>query len=332
MARNKALAASALVVGMLLVVFVVVSDYPADEGSMAGTMVDPGKKIAGLEKADRSRTEQITDADVELDDASFQVLMQNDDFIEIVTSGEMALTALDKVSNTLGRESLSRAVEGGDFFQAATELERQGVSEDFARALERAGLERADMERADLERTPFNRADLERAAFERALERAGLERADMERAGLDRASLERMDLERMDLDRAELARGLERAGLNRADMERAGFDRAALDRAVSSMERATSEFGRADMEKAAGLFKSEQMRSALGDLGKSEGLARAVDGFYRSDAARSLERGEELGRGEMARGEFSRMDWNRAGELARANGLERGEDLGRGER
>ena len=104
MARNKALAAAALVVGMLLVVFVVVSDYPADEGSMAGTMADPDKKIAGVEKADRSRTEQITDADVELDDASFQVLMQNDDFIEIVTSGEMALTAMASVSDPMGRE------------------------------------------------------------------------------------------------------------------------------------------------------------------------------------------------------------------------------------
>jgi len=210
MTRNKALAAIAVVVGMLLVVFVFVSDYPADEGSMTGTMADPDKKITGIEKAKRDRTEQITDADVQLDDASFQILMQNDDFLDIVMSGELALTALDRISDALGRETLNRAVEGGDFFRAATELERQGVSEDFGRALERAGLERMArgdlerMERADLER--MARADLDRMArtdFER------MSRADLER--LARGDLERMargDIERMartDLERMERA-------------------------------------------------------------------------------------------------------------------------------
>lgn len=315
MTRNKAFAAAALTLGLLLVVFVFVSDFPPGEGGISGTMADPDKKIAGVEQANRSRTEQITDADVVLDDASFQQLMQNDDFIEIVTSGELALAALDRVSDALGRETLNRAVEGGDFFRAATEFERQGVSEDFARALERAGFDRSELDRSSENFERMARG-LERAAFERALERAGLDRAEMERAGLDRESLERMNLDRVDLDRAELQRGLERAGLSRADMERAGFDRAALNRAVMDMERATAGFDRADMERAASLFKSEQMRTDLGRLAARSELARALDSFYRSDAARSLERA----------GNFEKLSWDRAGSFARESGLERREN------
>jgi uncharacterized protein YjbI with pentapeptide repeats len=319
MTRNKAIAAAALLVGMLLVVVVVVSDYPAGDGSISGTMADPDKKVAGVEKADRSRTPQISDADVELDDASFQQLMQNDDFVAIVTSGELALAALDRVSNELGRETLDRATSGGDFFRAATELERQGVSADFARELARAEFDRAYFDRSD---AGFERMakEFEKTAFDRALERAGLSREEMQKAGLDRESLERAGFERRDLERAELQKALERAGLNRADLERAGFDRAALNRAVSDMERATAEFNKADMEKTADLFKSEQMRADLGKMARDESLSRAIDGFYRSDIARSLARD----------GSFEKMTWNRAGAFARDAGLER-KDLGRAE-
>jgi uncharacterized protein YjbI with pentapeptide repeats len=286
-------------------------------------MADPDNdnKIAGVEKADRSRTPQISDADVQLDDASFQQLMQNDDFVAIVTSGELALAALDRVSNDLGRETLDRATTGGDFFRAALELERQGVSEDFARGLERAEFDRASFDRAD---AGFDRMarELEKAAFDRALERAGLSREEMQKAGLDRESLERAGFERRDLERAEMQKALARAGLERADLEKAGFDRAALDRAVSDMERATADFSRADMEKTAGLFKSEQMRTDLGRMASDESLSRAIDGFYRSDAARSLGRS----------GAFEKMNWDRAGVMAREAGLERQGAFGREDR
>lgn len=326
MTRNKAIAAAALLVGMLLVVFVVFIDYPAGDSSISGTMADPDKdkKIAGVEKSDRSRTEQISDADVQLDDASFQQLMQNDDFVAIITSGSLALTALDRISNELGRETLDRATQNGDFFRAAIEMERQGVSEDFARALERAEFDRAAFDRSG---EGFDRLarEMERAAFERALERAGLDRAEMQKAGLDRESLERAGFDRIDFERADLQKALERAGLERADLEKAGFDRAALNRAVSDMERATADFNRADMEKTAGLFKSDQMRTDLARLARVDDLGRAIDGFYRSDAARSLERA----------GSFERMTWDRAGAMAREAGLERGTleraDLGRAE-
>jgi uncharacterized protein YjbI with pentapeptide repeats len=305
MARNKAFAAAALVVGLLLVVFVVVSDYPPGESGMSGTMASPDKKIAGVEKADRSRTEQITDADVQLDDASFQILMQNNDFVAIVSSGSLALSALERVTDGLGRETLDKATQDGDFFRAASEFERQGVAEDFGRELERSGFERGS--------TDFDRMadELGKAAFERALEKAGLDRADMEKAGLDRESLEKAGLEKVDLDRAEFERGLERAGLDRSDLERAGFDREGLERAVSDMEKASSGFDRADMEKVSDLLKSDVGRSDLGKLASIDGLARAVDGFYRSDLGRGFGRAD-MERGDMERGDLGKSDLERA--------------------
>jgi hypothetical protein len=142
MTRNKAIAAAALFVGMLLVVFVVVSDYPAGDGSISGTMADPDKKVAGVEKADRSRTPQISDADVELDDASFQQLMQDDDFVAIVTSGELAASFLDRTSNALGEKTFTNAVERGDFLEASYTLTRRDyLAKEFAKEFGKANFD-----------------------------------------------------------------------------------------------------------------------------------------------------------------------------------------------
>jgi hypothetical protein len=323
MTRNKAIAAAALFVGMLLVVFVVVSDYPAGDGSLSGTMADPDNdnKIAGVEKADRSRTPQISDADVQLDDASFQQLMQNDDFVEIVTSGELALAALDRVTNELGRETLTRATRDGDFFRAALELERQSVSEEFALQLEKAEYNHANFDRTSEGFDRLSR-EMEHAAFEKALQLKGLDKTQMQLAGLDRASLAEAGFDRLDLERAEMRLALEKVNLDRAAIESTGFDLVALNLAVSDMERATAKFDHAQMEKTAALFKSEQMRTDLDNLGLVANLGYALDGFYKSPMALSLQR----------EGNFNLVQWDRAGMMAREAGFERQEEFGREDR
>ena len=118
MSRNKIFAAVALIIGLILVV-VVFTDFPPEDSNIAGTMADPEKKIAGAEPADRYSSEQITDADVELDDATFQILMQDDDFVAIVNSGDLAATLelavtmarLDKVGQLEKEDQLGKAVK-----------------------------------------------------------------------------------------------------------------------------------------------------------------------------------------------------------------------------
>ncbi|MCZ6756865.1 MAG: hypothetical protein O7C39_01150, partial [Bacteroidetes bacterium] len=104
MSRNKIFAAVALIIGLILVV-VVFTDFPPEDSSIAGTMADPDKKIAGVEKAQRYRSEQITEADVALDNPEFQTIFQNDDFMEIVQDDGFQ----NALANAAFRDALSNA-------------------------------------------------------------------------------------------------------------------------------------------------------------------------------------------------------------------------------
>ena len=217
MSRNKIFATIAIVIGLILVVFIVVTDYPPEDASVAGTMADGEKKVAGAEPADRYRTEQITDADVELDDATIQVLLQDEDFIALVESGEMAAIAgtFDKVFARMNREdaakvvaekSVSRAIQ--KVMDASRGMEKSGddlakeLARDLGKQFEKSNFERSELEAFAKE---FLKAEMGALAkFEKVLDKLARMEATSE--------LEALTLERAgDAQRFSLARILDRA-------------------------------------------------------------------------------------------------------------------------
>ncbi|MCZ6705931.1 MAG: hypothetical protein O6942_08530 [Bacteroidetes bacterium] len=313
MSRNKIFAAVALIIGLILVV-VVFTDFPPEDSSIAGTMADPDKKIAGVEKADRYRSDQMDADDVEIDDATFQTLMQNEDFVEIVSNGSFALAealdrALDRV-DVRRADVYARLAGDRSLSRAAAEFDRASNDDDFARA--------EDFLKGELEKA-LSRA-FDRGAFDRAkFDREGFDREDLDREGLDKADMEKA------LDRA----GMEKVGgLDRDAMEKAAFDRDAMERALDRGEMARI-LSREDLDRA---FEKGLAREMARDMARGmekadwaraanfeKVLARA-DGdwarlFNRSSLARIFERGYARSGAERSVGE--RADQARsAGERA----------------
>ncbi|MCH8247739.1 MAG: hypothetical protein IH951_15215 [Bacteroidetes bacterium] len=192
MSRNKIFAAVALIIGLILVV-VVFTDFPPEDSSIAGTMADPEKKIAGAEPADRYSSEQITDADVELDDATFQILMQDDDFVAIVNSEDMgAMVELAEIMARLDRKlndarAVSEAGEkikdsraaadvvakGAKLEKAESGMDRSGAALDRVKAGDKVSAARDDLEKGFTGRQLLGRAVMGAAERVRAAERAG---------------------------------------------------------------------------------------------------------------------------------------------------------------
>ncbi len=182
MSRNKILAAVAIIVGLFLVIFVVVTDFPPEDSSVAGTMADPDKKVAGMEKADRSRSDQTSPDAVITDEATFQKLMQNEDFVAVVTSGEFAL--IDAMERTVPAAALTaimeRLAEDEVFSLTARELALAAENEEeFRLAVQEL---RTELERA-LEGEDFNLAEefnLTEEDFNLAAEELALALRDMD--------------------------------------------------------------------------------------------------------------------------------------------------------
>ncbi len=72
MSRNKTFAAAAIVIGLVLVIFFVFTDYPPSDENVAGTMAQSDTTMSGIQPASRYRSSQISDEDVTLEDATFQ--------------------------------------------------------------------------------------------------------------------------------------------------------------------------------------------------------------------------------------------------------------------
>lgn len=307
MSRNKIFAAVALIIGLILVV-VVFTDFPPEDSSLAGTMADPDKKIAGVEKADRYRSDQMDPDDVEIDDATFQTMMQNEDFVAIVTDGNFALAeALDRALRRVDvnrSEVYARLAGERSLSKVAAEFSRANSDDDFAKAeaflkgeLEKAlakAFDRGAFDRADFDREGFDRADLDREGLDKADMEKALDRVDLEKAGLDRN-----DLEKAGLERGELAREMTRI-LNREDLDRA-FEKGLAREMARDMAR--------------GLQKEDWARAATLEkvFARADGDWARV--FNRSDLARIFERGYARSGAERSVGE--RADQARsAGERA----------------
>ena len=88
MKRKTTFLIGAAVIALVFVVYVALEGLPPSDDNVAGTMADT--TIAGVQKAERYRAEQMTAADVSLDDQGIQSLLQSDVVQRMIESGDFA--------------------------------------------------------------------------------------------------------------------------------------------------------------------------------------------------------------------------------------------------
>ncbi|NNF03409.1 MAG: hypothetical protein HKN17_02985, partial [Rhodothermales bacterium] len=131
--RTRNLALLTLAIAAVLIAFFAVTDIPPSEDDVAGTMANADTTtIAGVESAARYRTNQIEDADVILGDPTFQRLLQDNDFIKFVQSGDMAMIiAIDDLSKTMDLEKIEAMEKAGEL----SKIEEMAKTGDLEKAI-----------------------------------------------------------------------------------------------------------------------------------------------------------------------------------------------------
>jgi len=74
--KRKALVAVGIF-AVLLVAFFIIKNLPPSDKDVGGT-------IGGVEKADKYRSEQISEEDIVLEDAEIQAILQSDEFQKLI--------------------------------------------------------------------------------------------------------------------------------------------------------------------------------------------------------------------------------------------------------
>lgn len=205
----------AVVLAAGLVLVLTLTEFPPSDASAVGTIGAADTTIAGVEPAQRYRTEQISDEAVTLDNSEIQELLQDDEVLKVVQDPEFqrALSNED-LSRVLQHDAFQRALQGAEFQRAlarttSEQLSRAEMSrqqrEDFARTTfaRNESLARAVAQNEDLARSFARNEALARAVAENdALARAVAENVELQRAFASRQALELMS----SLQRSEMFR------------------------------------------------------------------------------------------------------------------------------
>jgi len=186
MNRKTMFVLAAVVLGAAVILYVSTSDYPAQPDDVVGTIgTGDGDRIAGVEQAQRYRTQQIGDEAVTLDNPEIQELLQDDEVIRLIQNPEFQRAmASEELRRALMSESLQRAVLQAEFstalgrFEAqkldATSFNRQELQQFANRIFPNADLARLVMENESLAKVfisnePFALAVAGNEAFAREL-------------------------------------------------------------------------------------------------------------------------------------------------------------------
>lgn len=194
MKRKTMFVLAAVVLGAAVILYVSTSDFPAQPDDVVGTIgATDGDRIAGVEQAQRYRTQQIGDEAVTLDNPEIQELLQDDEVIRLIQNPEFQRAMLnDELRRALMSEELQRALLQADFsselgrvqvLQMDVELQRQQRELFADRMFLNSDLARLVAENEGLARVLVSNEAFARAiAMDEAFGRALVANVDLQRA------------------------------------------------------------------------------------------------------------------------------------------------------